>query len=153
MDEEIDAKIELCTTLLTNGRIRTWILTGMWEDEQSRLASSVWPLLLEWRSPLLWSCFRAPPVRGGRVQPGSFQSLCAPSARRPHGSSHVLWVSRVSSCLGALLRLLWGPSLPSWFLIKCQGASMKPPPCVFFFLINLFIFGCVGSSFLCEGFP
>ena len=23
---------------------------------------------------------------------------------------------------------------------------------VLFFLINLFIFGCVGSSFLCEGF-
>ena len=22
----------------------------------------------------------------------------------------------------------------------------------YFFLINLFIFGCVGSSFLCEGF-
>ena len=24
--------------------------------------------------------------------------------------------------------------------------------CIFFKLINLFIFGCVGSSFLCEGF-
>ena len=34
-----------------------------------------------------------------------------------------------------------------WYLLSCLTISFS-----FFLKINLFIFGCVGSSFLCKGF-
>ena len=39
------------------------------------------------------------------------------------------------------------------FVLFCFFKREEPVFCFFvFFLINLFIFGCVGSSFLCKGF-
>ena len=37
-------------------------------------------------------------------------------------------------------------------LFNCVLSLLSPAVCFFFFLIYLFIFECVGSSFLCEGF-